>query len=250
MAGHGAVGWKCHVHHINILPGMNDLQGAGAMRLLSVIAVLLLAALGAASGLVEMACAETRIALVIGNGGYQNLRTLKNPPNDARDLAYALQKLDFDVELGVDLTLADMQRKVTAFARRAQTADVALAFFAGHGVQAPDPLGSAHAVNYLLPIDADIRDAADLGFLPTARDMLARLQAAGSIRILILDACRDNPVPQRLAKGRSAAVPRGLSAEPKTSGTLIAYSTQPDTIADDGMERNSPFIKALLEHID
>src|SRR6516164_8388309 len=82
--------------------------------------------------------AETRVALVIGNGAYQNLRPLKNPPNDARDLAEALKKLDFDVDLGVDLRLTEMQGKVTAFARRAQTADVALAFFAGHGVQAPD----------------------------------------------------------------------------------------------------------------
>src|SRR5262245_48548000 len=81
--------------------------------------------------------AETRVALVIGNGAYQHLPHLKNPPNDARDLAEALRKLDFDVDLGFDLALADMQRKVTAFAKRAQAADVALAFFAGHGVQAP-----------------------------------------------------------------------------------------------------------------
>jgi uncharacterized caspase-like protein len=192
--------------------------------------------------------AETRIALVIGNGAYQHLRALNNPPNDARDFAVALKKLDFDVDLGVDLTLADMQRKVTAFARRAETANVALAFFAGHGVQAPDQRGSAEAMNYLLPIDADVKDAADLGFQITARDVLARLQAAG-IRILILDACRDNPIPQQLARGRTTNVPRGLRREPTTSGTLIAYSTQPGTVADDGDDRNSPFMTALLDHI-
>jgi uncharacterized caspase-like protein len=193
--------------------------------------------------------ADTRVALIIGNGAYQHLRPLKNPPNDARDLADALKRLDFDVDLGVDLTLAEMQRKVTAFAKRAQTADVALAFFAGHGVQAADPLGSAHPVNYLLPIDADIKEEADLGFLLTARDILARLQAAGSVRILVLDACRDNPIPQRLAKGRGASLPRGLGPEPRTNGTLIAYSTQPGTVADDGDDRNSPFMTALLAHI-
>ncbi len=193
--------------------------------------------------------ADTRVALVIGNGAYQHLPNLKNPPNDARDLADALKKLGFDVDLGVDLPLADMQRKVTALAKRAQTADVALAFFAGHGVAAADPLGSVHPVNYLLPVDADIKEEADLGFLLTARDILARLQAAGSVRILILDACRDNPIPQRLARGRGAAVPRGLGPEPKTGGTLIAYSTQPGTVADDGGDANSPFIKALLDHI-
>src|SRR5262245_3218341 len=97
--------------------------------------------------------AEKRIALVIGNGAYKNLPVLKNPPNDARDLAEALKALEFDVDLGVDLTEIDMQRRVTAFAKRAQAADVALAFFAGHGVQAPDPLDAASTVNYLLPIE-------------------------------------------------------------------------------------------------
>jgi uncharacterized caspase-like protein len=178
---------------------------------------------------------------------------LKNPPNDARDFADALKKLEFDVDLGIDLALGEMQSKVAAFARRAQTADVALAFFAGHGVQAPDPLGAASAVNYLLPTDiGDIRDAAELSgsFLVTARDIVARLQGAGSVRILILDACRDNPIPQRLASSaRSTAVHRGLTAEPKTSGTLIAYSTQPNTTAADGDGRNSEFMKALLGHI-
>ncbi len=200
-------------------------------------------------GALNPADAEVRVALVIGNGAYKSVPALKNPPNDARDLAEALRKLDFDVDLGVNLQLGDMQRKVTAFARRAQTADVALAFFAGHGVQAPDQRGSAQAMNYLLPIDADIRDEADLGFLITARDILARLQGARSVRILILDACRDNAVPRRLAKDRGVPVPRGLGPEPKTSGTLIAYSTQPDTTADDGADRNSPFVKALLDRI-
>jgi hypothetical protein len=194
--------------------------------------------------------AETRVALVIGNGAYQSLPKLNNPPNDARDLAAALTGLGFDVDLGVDLRLAEMQDKIKAFAKRAQTADVALAFFAGHGVQAPDLLGSAHAVNYLLPVDVgDINEPGDLSFLVTARDILARLQAAGSVRILILDACRNNPIPQRLARGRGGAVPRGLGAEPKTAGTLIAYSTQPDMVADDGPGRNSPFMQALLHHI-
>jgi Caspase domain len=122
--------------------------------------------------------AETRVALIIGNGAYQHLPRLNNPPGDARDLAGALKKLDFDVDLGVDLAIADMQRRVTAFAKRAQTADVALAFFAGHGVQAPDPGDSSRALNYLLPVDADIREEADLGFLLTARDVIARRPAA------------------------------------------------------------------------
>jgi formylglycine-generating enzyme required for sulfatase activity/uncharacterized caspase-like protein len=212
---------------------------------LALVAPLLLALALAAPA----ARADSRVALVVGNGAYQHLPVLKNPPNDARALADSLRGLGFDVDLGVDLPLADMQRKVTAFAKKAQAADVALAFFAGHGVQAQDPLGSANPVNYLLPVDADIKEEADLGFLLTARDILARLQTAGGVRILILDACRDNPVPQRLARGRGAGFARGLSPEPKTSGMLIAYSTQPGTIADDGDSGNSPFMSALLTHI-
>jgi formylglycine-generating enzyme required for sulfatase activity len=230
-----------------LLPGFGRRpEGLPICRLALTIALLLATVLAT---LPSPARADTRVALVIGNGAYQHLPLLKNPPNDARDLAYALKKLDFDVDLGVDLPLADMQRKVTAFAKRAQTADVALAFFAGHGVQAADPLGSIHPVNYLLPVDADIKEEADLGFQITARDIVARLQTAGSVRILILDACRDNPIPQRLSRGGRGAVPRGLGPEPKTGGTLIAYSTQPGTIADDGEDANSPFVKALLEHI-
>jgi uncharacterized caspase-like protein len=192
---------------------------------------------------------RSRVALVIGNGAYKHLPALNNPPNDARDLAAALKKLDFDVDLGVDLTLAEMQRKVTAFARRAQRAEVALAFYAGHGMQAPDQRGSAQTLNYLLPVDANIKDEADLGFTLTARDIVARLQLAASIRILILDACRHNPIPQRLTRARGEPASRGLRREPQTNGTLIAYSTQPDATADDGVDRNSPFVKALLAHI-
>jgi hypothetical protein len=102
-------------------------------------------------------------------------------------------------------------------------------------------------------VDADIKDLADLGFLPTARDIASRLQVAAGVRVLILDACRDNPIPRRLldasANARSAAIPRGLARPQQNSGTYIAFSTQPDQIAVDGDGRNSPFVAALLRHI-
>ena len=193
--------------------------------------------------------AERRVALVIGNGAYQHLRSLANPPNDARDLTRVLEALGFEVDLGVDLSLVEMQRKITGFAKRAGTADVALAFFAGHGVQAPDPSGSARPANYLLPIDADIKDAADLDYVPTAQNIVSGLQSSRGARILILDACRDNPIPQFLSHGRSAGAARGLAPPAQTSGAYIAFSTQPDQIAGDGDTRNSPFAAALLRHI-
>jgi len=104
------------------------------MRLAAIFALTVLLMQGAG---IRSGHAESRIALVIGNGAYQHLRPLGNPSNDAHDLARALEGLGFTVDLGVDLGLVDMQRKVTDFSRRAGTADVALAFFAGHGVQAP-----------------------------------------------------------------------------------------------------------------
>jgi formylglycine-generating enzyme required for sulfatase activity len=232
---------------------MTHFRGRATVHFLKLIAAASLALACALTAALAPARAEKRVALVIGNGDYRNMPKLKNAPNDARDLAAALQRLDFEVDLGVDLLLAGMQEKLQAFAKRAQTADVALAFFAGHGVQAPDPLGTALAVNYLLPVDVgEINEPADLNgsFVVTARDILARLQAATRVRILILDACRSNPIPQRFARGRGGSVSRGLVREPRTAGTLIAYSTQPDTTADDGPERNSPFMKALLAHID
>ena len=215
-----------------------------AMRLIAALAVAIAIIIGA----VAPGQAEKRVALVIGNGAYQHLPRLANPPNDARDLAAALKAMDFEVDLGMNLSLSDMQRMVTEFARKARGADVALAFFGGHGVQAPDPYGAPQPVNYLLPVDADIKDAADLGFQLAARDIVARLQGADGIRILILDACRNNPLPQRLAGGRSAAA-RGLGPEPRASGTLIAFSTQPNETADDGVGHNSPFMAALLRRL-
>jgi TPR repeat protein len=199
------------------------------------------------------AWAETRVALVIGNGAYRHMPQLSNPPNDASDIAAMLTGLGFDVDLGTDLPQMEMQKRLTAFERKASTADVALVFFAGHGLQHAGLGPNGQSFNYLLPVDADIQDEADLRFLMKAQDIADALQAASRIRILILDACRDNNVPQRIAPkiagGRGGSVSRGLAPMPAASGTLIAFSTQAGAIAADGVGRNSQFAAALMKHL-
>jgi hypothetical protein len=193
------------------------------------------------------ALADTRVALVIGNGAYRILRPqLPNPPHDARALRDSLEGLGFDVELGLDLTRDQMDAAVIRFARKARQADVALVFFGGHGIQ-------HKGINYLAPVDAEVKDEADLRRFPTAQQIVEDLQAAKNVRILILDACRDNRVVEQMASqlppSRAISFSRGLGRMDKAEGTLIAFSTQPNTVADDGSGANSPFMLALLKHL-
>jgi Caspase domain len=192
------------------------------------------------------AYAETRIALVIGNAAYKSMPQLANPTHDATALHDALTKLGFDADLGLDLTRDQMDAALIKFARKARQADVALVFFGGHGLQ-------YRGVNYLAPIDAEVKDEADFRRLPTAQQIVEDLQAAKNIRILILDACRDNSVVEHMKSlapsSRAIGVSRGLGRMEKAEGTLIAFSTQPDTEAADGSGYNSPFIAALLNHM-
>lgn len=189
----------------------------------------------------------SRVALVIGNGAYSaGLPPLPNPANDARDIGAALAALGFDVTLAVDAPKAEMEEKLAAFAKAARRSDVALAFYAGHGLQ-------HQGVNYLAPVDAKIEDETDLRrrFLKV-QDLIEELQNARGARILLLDACRDSDAVRQLAaalpKSRAAGVRRGLAGE-KAEGILIAFATQSDRTAADGAGRNSPFTEALLKHL-
>ncbi|PWT85862.1 MAG: hypothetical protein C5B56_13360 [Proteobacteria bacterium] len=183
---------------------------------------------------------ETRIALVIGNGRYENMAKLPNPPNDAADLAAVLKSLGFAVTLGLDLKRGQMEDTLIAFTKAARNADTALVFYAGHGLQ-------HQGTNYLAPVDARITDEADLQKLIKVQDMIANLQTAKNVRILILDACRDNDVIRELASAKRG-IRRGLAAE-KAEGILIAFATQANQSALDGDGRNSPFTAALLKNL-
>jgi uncharacterized caspase-like protein len=186
------------------------------------------------------------VALVIGNSNYLNFRRIPNPRHDAEDLAAALGRLGFDVLLGTDLKRADMEDIFIRFAKKARESDTALVFYAGHGLQ-------HQGVNYLAPVDARIDDETDLRRLVNLQGVISDLQNAAHVRILIVDACRDNEVMQQLAgrlpATRSAAFTRGLAAVAGADGTLIAFATQPNRVAEDGGGRNSPFAAALLKNL-
>jgi uncharacterized caspase-like protein len=197
-----------------------------------------------------------RIALVIGNGRYLHTPQLANPANDARELAKTLRSVGFEVLQFSDLDRTTMDRAIRAFITRASAAKIALLFYAGHGLQ-------VDGRNYLVPVDAalDTPDSINKEMIEVDT-LLPDLGAAHRASILILDACRDNPLAQKiraqLEPSRSATVNKGLAAfaplapgRPETgTGMLIAFATAPGQVALDGSGRNSPFTTALLAHLN
>jgi formylglycine-generating enzyme required for sulfatase activity len=190
--------------------------------------------------------ADNRVALVIGNGAYVHAPHLPNPSHDAEDVAAALRRAGFDTILGTDLDQAGMQDAAIRFARAARTADVAVFYYSGHAMQYA-------GVNYLVPVDAELRDEADLRRMARVDEILADLQQARNLRILVLDSCRDNPLADNLKRSigltRSASIGRGLAKMESPDGTIISYSTQSGRTAEDGGGRNSPYTSAFLRHI-
>jgi hypothetical protein len=193
------------------------------------------------------ALANRRLALVIGNSAYKNAPTLKNPANDAGDMADALQRLGFEVLRGINLDYLGMRDIVRRFSEELPDTNVALMFYAGHGLQ-------VGGKNYLVPVDAQIKTQADLDFGTIDLDLVLRgMEADTRTNIIFLDACRDNPLAVELTRRlgtRSGSVNRGLAPVDTGLGTLIAFSTQPGNIALDGDGRNSPFTAALLHTIE
>ena len=194
-----------------------------------------------------------RTALVIGNGAYAGPIALPNPPNDARAVANNLRAIGFEVSEGIDLNREDMKRQVNDFVRNAANAKIALLFYAGHGMQ-------IDGKNYLLPIDTRPADTKDLAAEMTDVDtILAGLDDQIRTNIIILDACRDNPLIQKVAlasASRSVSVRSGLAAPSGLgkgatigAGTLLAFATAPGQVALDGDGSNSPFSAALTRHI-
>jgi hypothetical protein len=193
------------------------------------------------------ASADKRVALVIGNGVYTKAPRLLNPAHDARDVAAALKRIDFDVIQGTDLDRAQMQDAIVRFARAAQAADVGLFYYSGHAIQ-------FKGVNYLMPVDAKLDDEADLYRFTKIDDVIGYLQEAKTLKILVLDSCRDNPLAEMLKRSigltRAASLPRGLARMEAPIGTIISYATQAGQTAVDGKGRNSPYTTAFLKHIE
>jgi uncharacterized caspase-like protein len=191
---------------------------------------------------------------VIGNGAYQNAPQLTNPANDARMIARDLHDMGFEVSHGVDLERAAMTKLIGDFLRAAATANTAVLFYAGHGVQ-------IDGQNYLLPVDVKFAGASDLtSEMTDVSTILAGLDDGIRANIVILDACRDNPLAQQAAQpaapGRSITVPTGLASPSSLgkgatsgAGTLLAFATAPGDVALDGDGADSPFSLALARHI-
>ncbi|GIL03141.1 MAG: hypothetical protein BroJett030_30400 [Alphaproteobacteria bacterium] len=191
---------------------------------------------------------QKRVALVIGNSAYRHTLELPNPRNDAEAMAAKLRELGFTVIKGLDGSKADMEASVREFVRAMAGADVALFFYAGHGMQ-------VSGRNYLIPVDAELEDATALDFETIGLDAVINFMSQeGRLSIVLLDACRDNPLSRRFARSlgatRSAFIGRGLAA-PSTAGgqVLIGFATAPGEVALDGDGSNSPFTTALIRHI-
>lgn len=190
---------------------------------------------------------ERRVALVIGNSSYRNAPVLPNTVNDAGDMAAALRKVGFEVIDGIDLDKRGMDALLTRFARLAQDADSAMFYFAGHGFQ-------FNGENYLVPIEAKIEDEVGVQY-ETMRlnDVVTALNYAKGVKIMVLDACRNNPFVNQLARRqatRGFSVSSGLAPVARAQGMVIAYATQANDVAADGAGRNSPFTAALVREID
>jgi hypothetical protein len=193
--------------------------------------------------------ASDRVALVIGMSGYSTIPPLKNTVNDARALAETLDGMGFAVDVLEDATLAQTEQALADFAFKAETADQAIIYFAGHGV-------SVQGTTFLIPVDAQVLAAKDIvAAAVTMDEMLAALNGARRMGILLLDSCRDNPFPDlidlrdpEVAKGLTTGK-GGLTAPSPTRGTLVAFATRPGEVALDGLGLNSPFNTALRENM-
>ncbi|WP_375304618.1 caspase family protein [Bradyrhizobium sp. A11] len=192
------------------------------------------------------ALAEKRVALIMGNSAYKNVARLANPANDAVLVGGMFRKSGFDVvDVKHDLNVVDMRKALREFGSKAREADVAVIYYAGHGIE-------LDGTNYLIPTDAALEtdtDVLDEAF-PLDRVLFA-IEPAKQLRLVILDACRDNPFAKTMKRTvASRAIGRGLAkVEPTSPNTMIAFAAKAGSTASDGDARNSPFATALVERL-
>ena len=193
----------------------------------------------------DHAFADKRVALLIGNSAYQHVPKLPNPERDAEAIAALLKHAGFDsVEVDSNLPIGDMRRVVRDFSEQARDADIAVIYFAGHGLE-------AGGVNYLVPVDASLRRDIDVEDEAVPLDRLLQVtEQTKRLRLVILDACRDNPFANSMRRTMaSRAVGRGLArVVPSTSNTLVAFAARAGSTAADGDGPHSPFTTALLKN--
>ncbi|MDD1516325.1 MULTISPECIES: caspase family protein [Bradyrhizobium] len=205
--------------------------------------VLLIVAIWVGAG---PALAEKRVALVMGNSAYTNVARLANPANDAALVGGMFRKAGFDtVDIKLDLNVVDMRKALREFGSKVRDADVAVVYYAGHGIE-------LDGTNYLIPTDAALEtdtDVLDEAF-PLDRVLFA-VEPAKQLRLIILDACRDNPFAKTMKRTiASRAVGRGLAkVEPTSPNTMVAFAAKAGSTASDGDAKNSPFATALVDRL-
>jgi uncharacterized caspase-like protein len=194
----------------------------------------------------QPAFAEKRVALVLGNSAYQNVARLPNPVNDGAVIAATFKNAGFDVvDSRHDLPAAETRRALRDFADRARDADIAVVYYAGHGIE-------VDGTNYLIPVDAKLERDTDVYDEAFSLDrVLLAIEPAKQLRLVILDACRDNPFSKNMKRTvASRAIGQGLAKiEPTSPNMLIAYSAKAGSTALDGDAKNSPFTMALAKHL-
>ncbi len=206
-------------------------------------------ALLATAGLLALTAApvlaQQRVALVIGNAGYAHAPQLANPLNDAADMGEALARLGFQVTKLENADYGALRQGLLAFTRAASTAEVAVVFYAGHGIEVDQR-------NFLVPVDARLVSDQDVEYEAVPLELVTRsVSRALGLRLVILDACRENPFAVSMQRaGATRSVGRGLARVEPAGETLVAYASKEGTVAADGGGRNSPYSAALLEHLE
>lgn len=187
---------------------------------------------------------ESRSALVIGNRAYIHTAPLANPINDSADVAAALADLCFQVTLLTDVDRATFDRALRDFRREVAQADLALVFYAGHGIE----VGGR---NYLVPVDAELERDVDVEWEALDLDQVLRATATAMRQVVILDACRNNPLARSMQRSVMSRGSTGLGLAPPATNDnqLVAYAASAGNTASDGAGRNSPYTRALLQHL-
>jgi TPR repeat protein len=211
----------------------------------AIIAVLWLAAAASADAQEQAGSQGRRVALVIGNSAYQTVGVLPNPANDADAVAESLGRLGFDVTKVDNATIGEMRAALQSYENKVAGSEIAVVYYAGHGME-------MNGENYLIPIDAKlsrdthVQDEA----LPLSR-VLAAVEGASKLRLIMLDACRNNPFAAQMVRSDPRrAVTRGLALVEPTGSTLVSYAAKGGTTADDGSGEHSPYTTALLANLE
>ena len=222
---------------------VKQMHGMRAVRsfVVAVLATVVLA-------LPAVVLADGRVALVVGNGTYAHIGRLPNPDNDAADMSAALRRLGFEVTTEFDADRVELTEALRAFTRRSAGADVSLVFYAGHGIE-------MDGVNYLVPVDARLERDVDVRFETVTVDDLLVSTSGASLRLVILDACRNNPLARSMQRTAATRTVSGgsfadLNEDLLGDETLVAYAAAAGTTAADGRGRNSPYTAALLSHLE